>query len=75
MTTIVIQRYRNLQVRFPIRITDSRARGVEVLEPIAVDIAMSYPGVRVIDGFSNERPWDAGSTMWPGEHGFIRHFL
>ena len=49
--------------------------GVEVLEPIAVDIATSqYPGVRVIDGFSNQRPWDAGSSMWPGEHGFSRHF-
>jgi len=48
--------------------------GVEVLEPIAVDIAASYPGVRVIDGFSNQRPWDAGSTMWPGEYGFSRHF-
>jgi hypothetical protein len=30
--------------------------------------------VRVIDGFSNQRPWDAGSTMWPREHGFSRHF-
>jgi hypothetical protein len=49
--------------------------GVEVLEPIAVDIAASgYLGVRVIDGFSNQRPWDAGSSMWPGEHGFSRHF-
>jgi hypothetical protein len=49
--------------------------GVEILESIAVDIASSqYPGVRVVDGFSNQRPWDAGSTMWPGEHGFSRHF-
>jgi hypothetical protein len=49
--------------------------GVEILEPIAVDIATAqYPGVRVIDGFSNQRPWDAGSSMWPGEHGFSRHY-
>jgi hypothetical protein len=50
-------------------------KGIEVLEPIAVDIASAqYPGVRVIDGFSNQRPYDAGSTMWPREHGFSRHF-
>ena len=49
--------------------------GVEVLEPIAVDIVTSgYPGVNIVDGFSNQRPFDAGSTMWPGEHGFSRHF-
>ena len=49
--------------------------GVEILESMVVDIATSqHPGVRVIDGFSNQRPWDAGSTMWPGEHGFSRHF-
>ena len=48
--------------------------GVEILEPIAVDIVSAeYPGVRVIDGFSNQRPWDSGSTMWPHEYGFSRH--
>ena len=36
-----------------------------------------YPGVRVIDGFSNQRPWDHGTPearCGPGSMDFSRHF-
>jgi hypothetical protein len=52
--------------------------GLECLLAITVDYvndpANALPGVRVINGFSNQRPWDSGTTMWPGQTGFSRHF-
>jgi len=52
--------------------------GYEVLLAMTVDFARDpahgLPGVRVIDGFSNQRPWEAGSTMWPGQAGISRHY-
>lgn len=46
--------------------------------PITVDYVNDprneLPGVRVINGFSNQWPWDSGSTIWPGQTGFSRHF-
>jgi hypothetical protein len=52
--------------------------GAESILPITVDLVRDpqnqLPGVKVISGFSNQRPWDAGSNMWPGQTGFSRHF-
>jgi hypothetical protein len=54
------------------------ASGPEVILPITVDFvadpANHLPGVRVISGFSNQRPWDNGASMWPGQAGFSRHY-
>jgi hypothetical protein len=54
------------------------ATGVESILPITVDYvndpANHLPGVRVISGFSNQRPWESGTTLWPGQTGFSRHF-
>ena len=52
--------------------------GYEVLLAMTVDFACDpangLPGVRVINGFSNQRPWESGSTMWPGQAGISRHY-
>ena len=54
------------------------AQGCEILLPITVDYvndpAHKLPGVRVISGFANQRPWDSGSGLWPGQAGFSRHY-
>ncbi len=54
------------------------AIGREIILPITVDYvsdpANRLPGVRVISGFSNQRPWETGATLWPGQAGFSRHF-
>lgn len=54
------------------------AKGAESILPITVDYvndpANHLAGVRVINGFSNQRPWDSGTTVWPGQTGFSRHF-
>lgn len=53
-------------------------RGVEILLPMTVDYvtapANKLPGVGVISGFANQRPWDNGADMWPGQRGFSRHY-
>jgi len=52
--------------------------GYEVLLAMTVDYACDpasrLPGVRVIDGFSNQRPWENGTDMWPGQAGISRHY-
>jgi len=40
----------------------------------ANDPANDCRGVRVINGFSNQRPWDSGSGLWPGQFAFSRHY-
>ena len=54
------------------------ASGPEMILPITVDFvndpANRLPGVNVISGFSNQRPWDNGASMWPGQVGFSRHY-
>jgi hypothetical protein len=54
------------------------AKGLECLLAITVDYvndsAHHLPEVRVISGFANQQPWDNGTTMWPGQTGFSRHF-
>jgi hypothetical protein len=54
------------------------AHDLECLLAITVDYvndpANDLPAVRVINGFSNQRPWDSGTTMWPGQTGYSRHF-
>lgn len=51
--------------------------GPEIILPITVDYvndpASRLPGVHVISGFSNQRPFDSGTSMWPGQTGFSRH--
>ncbi|MEI7026101.1 PA14 domain-containing protein [Paenibacillus sp. y28] len=52
--------------------------GVEVILPMTVDYVNDpnnkLPGVQVISGFSNQRPWDSGSSIWKGQSGFSRHY-
>lgn len=53
-------------------------QGPEVLLPLTVqyvrDATSSLPGVRVISGFSNQRPWENGLELYPGQTGFSRHY-
>lgn len=52
--------------------------GHELILPLTVDYANDpangCEGVRVISGFSNQRPWDHGAKMWPGQHGISKHY-
>jgi hypothetical protein len=52
--------------------------GHELILPLTVDYvndpSNELPGVKVISGFSNQRPWDNGTDMWPGQAGFSRHY-
>ena len=54
------------------------ASGHEIILPITVDYvndpANRLPGVHVISGFSNQRPFENGASMWPGQTGFSRHY-
>ena len=48
--------------------------GHEIILPMTVDyVTRNLPGVGVMSGFSNQRPWDGGATMWPGQMGLSRH--
>lgn len=53
-------------------------KGHEAILPMTVDWvndpANGLPGVRVISGFSNQRPWECGRYVWPGQAGFSRHY-
>ncbi len=53
-------------------------KGHEIILPMTVDYvnnpANDLPGVKVISGFSNQRPWENGVDMWPGQTGFSRHY-
>jgi hypothetical protein len=55
-----------------------RSSGHELILPLTVDYVNEptnrLPGVRVISGFSNQRPWENGVSIWPGQTGFSRHF-
>ncbi|MFO0925905.1 MAG: hypothetical protein U0736_02570 [Gemmataceae bacterium] len=52
--------------------------GAEIILPMTVDYANNpsnkLPGVKVLSGFANQRPWDNGTEMWPGQAGFSRHY-
>ena len=52
--------------------------GPESILPLTVDFVTNpqnrLPGVRVISGLSNQRPWENGVSMWPGQAGFSRHY-
>ncbi len=52
--------------------------GTEAILPMTVDYANAEEnaliGVGVINGFSNQRPWDNGAESWPGLRGFSRHY-
>ncbi|MEK8126955.1 PA14 domain-containing protein [Paenibacillus filicis] len=51
--------------------------GPEVVLPLTInyvkDKANNLPGVKVISGFSNQRPWENGTENWIGMDGFSRH--
>jgi len=53
-------------------------KGHELILPLTVDYANDpankLPGVNVISGFANQRPWDHGGDMWPGQAGYSRHY-
>jgi len=55
-----------------------KAEGTEVFLPMTVDHvnnpASGLRGVKVISGFANQRPSDSGTSMWPGQGGFSRHY-
>lgn len=52
--------------------------GIEVILPLTVNyirnVHNGMSGVKVINGFSNQRPWDNGTEMWSGQTGFSRHY-
>ncbi len=52
--------------------------GPEIILPITIDFvnnpSSGLIGVGVINGFSNQRPWDNGVEAWPGQMGFSRHY-
>ncbi len=53
-------------------------KGVEAILPITIDYIRDsnneLPGISIISGFSNQRPWDNGAEMWSGQSGFSRHY-
>ncbi|RXZ81570.1 hypothetical protein EBB07_14145 [Paenibacillaceae bacterium] len=55
-----------------------KQEGFEVILPLTADYvkdpANGLPNVRVISGFSNQRPWDSGSSVWPNQDGYSRHY-
>lgn len=53
-----------------------KASGGEVLLPMTIAFAKQkkLAGVRVISGFSNQRPWENGAELFAGEAGFSRHY-
>ncbi|MDF2936872.1 MAG: hypothetical protein K0Q90_2245 [Paenibacillaceae bacterium] len=57
---------------------DREITGPEVLLPhtaaLVADPKNNFPGVKVINGFSNQRPWDNGVEQWQGQSGFSRHY-
>lgn len=55
---------------------DRKASGGEVLLPMTLSFAKqkNLAGVRVISGFSNQRPWENGAELFAGEAGFSRHY-
>ncbi|MGI6496085.1 MAG: hypothetical protein ACOX5G_08360 [Kiritimatiellia bacterium] len=54
------------------------ARGAEALLPMVVDFvrdpANHCPGVVLINGFANQRPWDNLTERWPGLDAISRHY-
>ncbi|MFC3801801.1 hypothetical protein [Cohnella sp. GCM10012308] len=63
--------------QYPVYTLGSRkATGGEVLLPMTISFAKQkkLAGVRVISGFSNQRPWENGAEIFAGEAGFSRHY-
>ena len=57
---------------------DLKVEGAQIVFPLTINYvnnpAHNLPGVRVINGFSNQRPWDNGTEMWKDQDGFSRHY-
>ncbi|SDC02446.1 PA14 domain-containing protein [Paenibacillus sp. UNCCL117] len=51
--------------------------GPEIILPLTINYVKNasnqLPGVKVISGFSNQRPWENGTENWYGMDGFSRH--
>ncbi|MEM6561446.1 MAG: hypothetical protein AAF656_07580 [Planctomycetota bacterium] len=51
--------------------------GHEIILPMTVDFTNdrrdALGDVGVYSGFSNQRPWDSGAQLWPGQRGFSKH--
>ncbi|WP_040952931.1 PA14 domain-containing protein [Gorillibacterium massiliense] len=64
----------------PIRYEENgkKVEGVETILPLTIQYIRNpqnkLPGVKVINGFSNQRPWDNGADLWNGQTGFSRHY-
>lgn len=77
-----ISRYYEPKLKFkePLTYTNHgrSAKGCELILPLTVDYVNDpkngLPGVGVLSGFANQRPWDSGSAMWPGQAGISRHY-
>ncbi|TVY10917.1 PA14 domain-containing protein [Paenibacillus cremeus] len=52
--------------------------GAEVILPLTANYIKNpehqLPGVQVISGFSNQRPWDDGATVWKNQDGLSKHY-
>ncbi|OXM13707.1 hypothetical protein CGZ75_22065 [Paenibacillus herberti] len=57
---------------------DRTSKGIITLLPLTIqyikDTENRLPNVNVINGFSNQRPWDNGTELLNGQNGFSRHY-
>jgi len=57
---------------------DFEQKGYEALLPMTVDYFNDPPNgfhrVAVISGFSNQWPWNSGSSLWDGQAGLSKHY-
>lgn len=57
---------------------DFEQKGYEVLLPMTVDYfgdpRNGFHKVAVISGFSNQWPWNSGSSLWDGQAGLSKHY-
>ncbi len=61
-----------------VQIDGQTKQGAQALLPLTLryvrDPANELPGVNVIDGFSNQHPWENGTEMYASQSGFSRHY-
>lgn len=58
--------------------TEFKAQDQYAILPITIDWANDpangLHNVKVVSGFANQWPWDSGTSLWPGQAGFSRHY-
>ncbi|MFD2328454.1 PA14 domain-containing protein [Cohnella sp. GCM10020058] len=61
-----------------VMIDGQKKQGIQALLPLTLSFvrnpANGLPGVNVIDGFSNQHPWENGTEIYTGQSGFSRHY-